>query len=48
LRHLDGFAVFKKAALQLSIREIREIRGHPKERRKPFPFLIFVFPKSND
>jgi hypothetical protein len=27
LRHLDGFAVFKKAALQLSIRVIREIRG---------------------
>jgi hypothetical protein len=36
---LDGFAVLKKAALQLSIRVIRVIRGQPQKRRKPFsPF----------
>jgi hypothetical protein len=33
---LDGFAVYKKAALQLSIRVIRVIRGQPLKRRKPF------------
>jgi hypothetical protein len=39
---LDGFAVYKKAALQLSIRVIREIRGQPLKRRKPFSIFNAV------
>jgi hypothetical protein len=39
---LDGFAILKKAALQLSIRVIRVIRGQPQKRRKPFSIFNAV------